>query len=103
MYITSEEFIRYVILLSMVPDKNLTEDLIRAHVNHLKELDEKGQLVLCGPFIDYKGGMIIIQAKSYEEAKEIAERDPFIQAGVETYELRTWELSCKENNHMGMG
>ena len=103
MYVTSEEFIRYVILLTVVPGKTLTDDLIKAHVKHLKELDDKGLLVLCGPFTDYKGGMIIIRAGSYEEAQKIAETDPFVKTGVETYELRTWELSCEENNHMGMG
>ena len=96
------DFTRYVILLShgTVP---MTEDLIRSHVAHLKRLDEQGQLVLCGPFTDYRGGMIVVRAGSLDEAREIAEADPFVQEGVETYELRTWELSCEANNHMGMG
>lgn len=103
MYITREEDIRYVILLSVVPGAEMTDDLIRAHVGHLKELDRQGRLVLCGPFTDYRGGMVIIKAASYEEAKAVAESDPYVKAGVETYELRTWELSCESNNHMGMG
>lgn len=100
---TENEFLRYVILLSVRPDQRPTEALIRAHVAHLKELDQQGKYVLGGPFQDYKGGMMIIKAASYEEAKRIAERDPFITEGYETYELRTWELSCAENNHLGMG
>ncbi|MMZ59010.1 YciI-like protein [compost metagenome] len=103
MYVTRDEDIRYVILLSVVPGKKMTEELIRAHVRHLKQLDLEGKLELCGPFSDYRGGMVIIKASSYEEAKNIAESDPYIVAGVETYELRTWELSCEANNHMGMG
>lgn len=97
------EFIRYVILLSHANAKNMTEQLIRGHVTHLKELDEKGQLVLCGPFQNYKGGIIIIKAGSPDEARAIAEMDPFVKSGAETYEIRILELSCKENNHMGMG
>lgn len=96
------EFTRYVILLSHA-DKPMTELIIRAHVEHLKRLDDGGQLVLCGPFKGYKGGMVIIRADSYDAARKIAEADPFVKEGVESYELRTWELSCKENNHLGMG
>ncbi|MNI93028.1 YciI-like protein [compost metagenome] len=81
----------------------MTEELIRAHVQHLKQLDREGKLVLCGPFTNYRGGMVIIKASSYEEAQKIAESDPYIIADVETYELRIWELSCEANNHMGMG
>jgi uncharacterized protein YciI len=98
-----DKFVRYVILLSQVPGKSLTEELIRAHVAGLKRLEEEGKLVLCGPFLDYKGGMAIIRADSLEEARALAESDPFVQAGVETYEVRTLHLSCKENNHMEMG
>ncbi|MNE76735.1 YciI-like protein [compost metagenome] len=103
MYITKAEDIRYVILLSLASGREMTEELIRAHVQHLKQLDREGKLVLCGPFTNYRGGMVIIKASSYEEAQKIAESDPYIIAGVETYELRIWELSCEANNHLGMG
>lgn len=99
---SDNDWIRYVILLSHT-GKKITEELIRSHVAHLKELDKKGKLILCGPFLNYKGGMVIIKATSYDEAKEIAESDPFVKKGVESYELRTLELSCKENKHLGMG
>lgn len=97
-----DRFTRFVILLSHA-EKPMTEAVIRAHVAHLKRLDAEGRLVLCGPFKDHKGGMVIVKAESYAAAKEIAEADPFVKEGVETYELRTWELSCEENNHLGMG
>lgn len=96
------KFIRYVILLTKT-GRSITEELIRAHVTHLKELDKKGQLVLCGPFLDYNGGMVIIKVTSFDEAKAIAESDPFVKESVESYKLRTLELSCKENNQLGIG
>ena len=99
----NNRFVRYVVLLSRIPGKSITEEVIRAHVAFLKQLEQSGQLVLCGPFADYEGGMIVFRAESYEQAKSIAESDPFVTSGVEKYELRTWQLSCKENNHMGMG
>lgn len=93
---------RYVIALSRT-DKPMTEALVRRHVAHLKQLDRRGRLVLCGPFQDHKGGMVIVKAASLDEAREIAEADPLVRENVETYELRAWELSCEANNHMGMG
>ena len=91
-----------MILLSHTK-KPFTEELVRAHVAHLKQLDQKGQLVLCGPFQEGKGGMVIVRVESLEQAKAIAEADPFVSSGVETYEIRTLEVSCEENNHLGMG
>ena len=97
----NSKYTRYVILINR--KKDYTIDVIKKHVEHLKRLDKNGKLVLCGPFQDYNGGIMIIKAKSFEEDKTIAESDPFIVKGFSTYELRTLELSNKENNHMGMG
>lgn len=97
------EFTKYVILLTLNPGKSLDEELISGHVAHLRELDRLGHLVMCGPFSDYKGGMIVIEADTIEQARQIAERDPFVKSGAENYELRTWKISCEENRHLGMG
>ena len=94
------KFIRFVILISRQKDYSI--DIIKKHVEYLKQLDDEGQLVMCGPFQDYDGGIVIIRAESIKEAKEIAESDPFISQGFSTYELRTLELSNAENNHMGI-
>lgn len=93
----------FVILLSKVPNMTMADDLIREHVQFLRKLDQEKKLVLAGPFSDYDGGMIIIRASSIEEANQIAISDPFIKNKVETYEVRTWELSTEANNHLGMG
>ncbi|MFD2442845.1 YciI family protein [Bacillus sp. CGMCC 1.16607] len=91
---------RYVILLTMNSGRELSEELIKEHVAFLRNLEQNHQLELCGPFTDYRGGMVIIRAASYEEAKRIAESDPFVSSGTESYELRTWQLSNEENNHL---
>lgn len=98
-----DPFVHYVILLSLNEGRSLTEELIRGHISYLRQLEENGQLVLCGPFGNVKGGMVIIRAGSFEEAEEIAKLDPFISSGAEAYEVRVWNLSCEANNHLGMG
>lgn len=94
----NSKYIRYVILINR--QKEYTIDVINRHVEHLKQLDKNGYLVLCGPFIDYDGGMIIIKAESLKAAKMIAESDPFITEGFGTYKLRTLELADKENQYL---
>lgn len=58
---------------------------------------------MAGPFPDHRGGMVVLRAASEEEARAIAEADPFVSSGAETYELRKIELSCRDNKHLGMG
>jgi uncharacterized protein YciI len=96
------EDICYVILLSPTAQDRRDMGIIRGHVKHLQELERSGQLVLCGPFSDSPGGMVIIRAASRGEAADIAERDPYVISGIRSYELRTWSLSHEGNRHMGI-
>lgn len=98
-----EPDVYYLITLTKVPGCSLTHELILAHVAHLKQLEDAGRLVICGPFADGAGGMAVIQAESEEAARTIAEADPFVASGAETYTLRTFQRSSRENNHMGYG
>ncbi|MBU0529044.1 hypothetical protein KKF86_04715 [bacterium] len=91
------QYTGYVILINR--KKDYSTYVINKHVEHLKQLDKTGQLVLCGPFKDYTGGIVIIKAESMNEAKIIAKSDPFIIEGFSTYELRTLELANKENHY----
>lgn len=79
---------------------SLNEEIIKSHVEHLKELKSKGKLILCGPFTDYPGGMVVFLAEDLAEAKSIAESDPFIASGCKTYEIRTLEPANDENNYL---
>lgn len=99
----SAPYTRYVITLTRDPAQACNEPLIRAHIAWLRELDAAGALVLAGPFEDGRGGMIILEAGSRGHAEALAHADPFVTEGYANCELRTWQLSCEENNHMGMG
>jgi uncharacterized protein len=99
----TSEFTRFVILLDTVQGTTTSEPLIRAHVAFLRKLDKQGKFVMDGPFTNYNGGMMIVKASSLDEAKQISESDPFVREGVRSAEVRCWELSCEDNNHMGMG
>lgn len=79
--------------------KPLDEDVIERHTTHLKRLDEAGKLVLCGPFTDYPGGIVVMCASSYPEAEDLVRSDPFIAEGYETYSLRTLEVADASNGY----
>ena len=93
-----DEHLKYVIFLRAVGGAKLKRDLHLAHARHLEELDKRGILELAGPFIEHNSGMIVVNADSKEEAIRIAESDPFITHAYRTYEIRTLEECCKENN-----
>jgi uncharacterized protein YciI len=80
--------------------KPINNDIIKRHVEHLKELKVQEKLILCGPFTDYPGGMVVISAESIIEATNIAMSDPFISSGCKSFEVRTLELANEENNYL---
>ena len=88
----------YVMLMENKNPLNLA--VIQRHVNYLKELEISGKLVLCGPFTDYNGGMVIFKEVSPEEANELANSDPYIKEGYKTFEIRTLEWANKGNNYL---
>lgn len=98
-----DAFRRFVVLLEVVPGVATGAELIAAHVRHLRELDRAGKLVLCGPFTDHPGGMLVLRAADEAEAELLARADPFVVAGARTFTVRTWMLSCEENDHLGHG
>lgn len=72
------------------PEKN---QLFRPrHLEYLSELDKRGKIYAKGPFADGAGGMVIYIADSLEEARELAEKDPYVVEGVRRLELHEWKI-----------
>lgn len=80
--------------------KPLNKEIIKSHAEYLRGLESQGKLMLCGPFTDYPGGMVIILAENLIEATNIANSDPFIASGFKSYEIRTLKLANEENNYL---
>jgi uncharacterized protein len=61
-----------------------------AHMSHLADLHEAGQLLAAGPLMDdhYRGHSILNVPP--EMAKELAERDPAVQAGKYDVHVMPW-------------
>lgn len=56
------------------------------HFQYLKDLLEKGKLVLAGPVLNEKEpfGLLIFECENKEEAKILMENDPSVKAGIQT-------------------
>jgi uncharacterized protein YciI len=56
------------------------EAIKKSAPNHAKYWADK--LVMGGPFADFSGGFVIFEASSIEDAKQIANADPFVLDGI---------------------
>jgi uncharacterized protein YciI len=87
---------RYTITLLIKPPNapQLSEQeaaaLQDAHMSHLADLHEAGQLLAAGPLFDedYRG--LSILNVDPEQAKELKERDPAVRAGIYTIRAIPW-------------
>lgn len=74
------------------------------HLEHLKALDREGRIKLAGPLLEADGttpcgSLIVFEAESFEAARAVAERDPYVVDGVfESYDLRAFTLVLPEND-----
>lgn len=77
-------------------------DATQAHVEHVRDLDERGILFLCGPLLGKEEkGMFILNAQSYEEAESHVLRDPLIaRKGYNTYLINEIQEANAENNYL---
>lgn len=92
---------KYLILLKNKRKGELDKDLLRQHVLHLRNLSFQNCLVLCGPFADNNDAMKIILAKDMDEARNIAQQDPFtIAAYYRETEIHELIEATPENNFL---
>jgi len=91
---------KYLYVMLMENVKPVDAQIVEKHIAHLQELEHRQKLVLCGPFTDYTGGMVVLATSSLEEARGLAESDPFIAEGYKTFKLRTLEWAHSDNNYL---
>jgi uncharacterized protein YciI len=89
----------YVVFLNGIPERPLNPAIVELHGQHLAELDRKGQLVLAGPLVERRGGLIVLRVANTAEARAIAEDDPMVRDGYESYELATWPIADRQNSY----
>lgn len=80
--------------------KNLFNDeLLHQHIDYLRDLQQKGYLVLCGPFNDDNSAILIFRADSIVPVEEMVENDPYILGGYyKKFSIREFREANDENN-----
>lgn len=74
---------KFVILGFDGPEGQIKRKVHRAaHLASLEPLSRAGKLIMAGPFTDQAGSLIILDADSLEEARQIAEQDPYTVHGI---------------------
>jgi uncharacterized protein YciI len=100
----SQKFLRkrLYVMLRTPSQINLAQSLFTEHLRWVIDSENQGKIFASGPFVakgsmpgkpgSPAGGMTLIRAISFDEAKEIADTDPYIVNDVVKYELKEWLL-----------
>ncbi|QKV20167.1 YciI family protein [Oricola thermophila] len=72
--------------------------LLPRHLEYQVRLEREGKLFGAGPVYEEgddlpSGGMIILRARSYDEARALADADPLHAAGLRSYTIRKWVMN----------
>ena len=82
-------------------DSTTAEDIaavVDEHVEWLLGLESDGALLLSGPLLEGPGtrpgsGITVVRAADADEARRLAEQDPFVRAGLRTFDLFRWRIN----------
>ena len=89
----------YAILCNDKPDSlQVRLDTRPTHLEYLNGLGDA--LKFAGPFLDGEGkpngSMVVVEAESVEQARKIAENDPYARAGLfASVDVRPWNWALK--------
>lgn len=80
---------KYVALLTIV-NSQLNQEIRPKHLQYISDLYTQGKVFAAGPFADGRGGLVIYECDTDEEAMDLATADPVITSGARTVEVRAW-------------
>jgi len=81
----------YVRIDSRIEGSKATNQDFMDHMCFANDL-AKERFFVGGAFSGVDGGMILLEAKSLEEARECLMKDPIIERGLYKFELYAWDL-----------
>ena len=89
---------RFVAVYTVSDDwksKSLPEVPLDNHSEYVERLAKEKKLIAGGPFKDFTGAILIIQADTEAEAREIMMNDPLVKGQVVKAELHAWHVVIK--------
>ena len=87
----------YVLISTPVVQPEKLKPFLMAHLEYMVGLERRGIVFASGPLADGEGppsghGLTVLRAKSFAEARALAEADPFFINGLRTFELKEWTI-----------
>jgi len=87
----------YAVLSKASPTPEKLKPLLPAHLEYMIGLEKRGVLFASGPLSDGAGpptgaGLTVLRTASMEEARRLADADPFVINGLRTFELKEWTI-----------
>ena len=87
----------YVVLSKPAVAPDNLQPFLSAHLEYMIGLEKRGHVFASGPLTDGEGppsgqGLTVLRAKDANEARALAEADPFFINGLRSYELKEWTV-----------
>ena len=87
----------FAVLSQPSPTPEKLKALLPAHLEYMISLEKRGVLFASGPLSDGNGppdgaGLTVLRVANSEEARALAEADPFVRNGLRTFELKEWTI-----------
>ena len=73
-------------------DKPIFDQYVPAHKAYVEDLIAKGHKARTGYWAEDRGGMLIFEAASMDEAQAIVALDPLVQNDCVSYQLYEWKI-----------
>jgi hypothetical protein len=87
----------YVVHTTPVAPREKIAELLPQHLEHQVRLEKSGVMFAAGPLMNEDGspggGLIVIRAESFADARAIADTDPLHAVGLRTYTIRRWTVN----------
>lgn len=84
---------KFAALIDYTTDASKIAETRPLHREYLKKLLDTGHIAISGPFTDDKGGLLVYEADTLEEAEGYVSNDPFAKAGVFVrWTIRPWKI-----------
>jgi len=87
----------YAVLSHPSPSPEKLKALLPAHLEYMISLEKRGVLFASGLLSDGKGppsgaGLTVLRVADINEARALAEADPFVRNGLRTFEVKEWTI-----------
>ena len=81
----------FAVFLPML-DADKSAEFRQEHLDYIAQRKAEGKIFAYGRFVDGAGGMIIYRAATEEEARVLAEQDPYVVRKARGCDMHEWEM-----------